>query len=701
MDFSFKINYGPLFAAAAVLISAGAAYYYYRRTAAERNLRWVLTSLRFLAILFVLLLFLSPVLSLLGLSERKPVNIILIDNSSSVREIHGNNVPELLNSVKDNSGNETRTFLFSDGIIAEAGESDPGFLSADTLTGVRTDLTKTLRELRDLLPGENISSVTVITDGILNDGGNPTQAAVSLGAPVNFLLAGDTAGSKDLSIKKVLHGKTSFIESSVPVIAEIEARGVTGDARLNLYEDGRLLDSRTIQIQPDRTEYTAGFSVTSPSERTAHYTLTADSLQGEITFRNNSSDFFIRFIDNKFRLLVISGGPSADFAFIREQIGKIENFVTDFRTQKSAGEFYEGALPDLSGYDAVMLIGFPNSFSDDGILTSLSNKAERTNLPLLFFSSRNIDFNKLKLIEENLPFSVSSYSDAEQETSISVISSGEGSFFRSENMAGTINSLPPVFRTGTVFIARPGTSAIAVTGSPAMPAIIISESKDRRSAAFLAHGINRWRLGENSSAAEDALSYILANMVSAVARKDAGRKFDIETTSPVFSQLEPVTFRASVTGLEIKGGEKIRIKIDGPSYSNEFDMEKLGANEFTLSQKMPSKGVYDYEASLFSADGIAEKVTGKFLVEESSIEYLETKTNAMVMNEIANATGGKRLDGMPDSEIRNALTGGSAGSANGIRSSKNLDLKVNPYYLGIIILLLSVEWFLRKRNNLP
>lgn len=701
MDISFRSDYGFIFSAVAVIISAAAAYFYYRGSAADGRLKQVLTALRFLSIFFILLLLLSPVLSFVGVNEKKPTGIILIDNSASVKELNGSEMKELIAKARLASNDEVRTFVFSDGITGELGSQGTEQLNADTTSAGRTNLAKAFQDLKLMLPDENISSVTVISDGILNEGGNPLQSALHLGAPVNFILAGDTGRSRDISVTDVLYGKNAFIESSVPVSAVISSNGYEGTLNIKLTEDGKLIDSRTVNVTQGRTKYNADFTVSSPVIRTAHYRIETDSVEGEKTLKNNSADFFIRFTDNRFRMLVISGGPSSDLAFIREQVSRIRNFDAEFRTQKSPAEFYEGALPDLAGFDVILLAGFPTSVSDEGVLNAIKAAAGKTGKPIIFFGSRNTDFGRLKALEDRLPFIADNYSDLESETTLEALTGTGQTAFRDPAMLSKAARLPGIFITGTSFSAKPDAQTILVASSGSRPALLVSASDDRRSAAFLPYGIYKWRLGGNVTDAEEFLGYIISTAASAVVRKDAGKKFNVETLKPVFPVGGKAEFTGAITGLEIKGGEKIVMKIKGPDQTKELEMIRSSDNKFQLSDPVTSPGVYEYEAELISEGRSVEKITGKFLAGEDNFEYLETQPEPSVMNELANNTGGRRLDVMSNDEI--TATAGSNRNANRNEqlTSKSFDLNINPYYLGLVILFLCTEWFLRKRNNLP
>ncbi|MBX7041650.1 MAG: hypothetical protein K1X85_02005 [Ignavibacteria bacterium] len=702
MDISFRSEYGFILAAVAVIVSAAAAYFYYRGSAAEGGLKKILTGLRFLSIFFIVLLLLSPVLSFVGITDKKPTGIILIDNSSSVRELNGKDMKELIEKARlASGGGEVRTFVFSDGITGELSGKSAEQITSDSSSAGKTNLSKAFQDLKLMLPDENISSVTVISDGILNEGGNPLQSALRVGSPVNFILAGDTGKSRDISLTDVLYGKNAFIESSVPVSAVISSNGFEGTLNIRLTEDGKLIDSRTVNIIQGRTKYNADFTVSSPVTRTAHYRIEIDSVEGEKTLKNNSADFFIRFTDNRFKMLVISGGPSSDLAFIKEQVSRIKNFDAEFRTQKSPSEFYEGSFPDLAVFDVIMLAGFPTSATDEGALNAVKVAAERTGKPIIFFGSRNTDYGRLKALEDRLPFIAENYSDQESETKLEALSGTGQTAYRDVEMLSKAARLPGIFITGTAFSAKPDAQTILVASGGNRPALLISAANDRRSAAFLPYGIYKWRLGGNAAEAEEFLGYIVSTAASAVVRKDAGKKFNVETVRPVFPVGGKAEFTGAITGLEIKGGEKITLRIKGPEQTKELEMVRVSDNKFQLSDPVTSPGVYEYEAELISEGRGVEKITGKFLAGEDNFEYLETQPDPSVMNELANSTGGRRLDVMSNDEI--TATAGSNRTTNqsGQLTSKSFDLNINPYYLGLVILLLCTEWFLRKRNNMP
>ena len=81
------------------------------------------------------------------------------------------------------------------------------------------------------------------------------------------------------------------------------------------------------------------------------YKIEIEPLEDEITKKNNFNDFFIKYLNNKFKVLVIAGGPSPDLGYVSEELKRIRNFETTFLTQKSADAYYEDIVPDLNEFD--------------------------------------------------------------------------------------------------------------------------------------------------------------------------------------------------------------------------------------------------------------------------------------------------------------------------------------------------------------
>lgn len=705
MDFSFKTDYSIIFIPVAAILAFLISYYYYKKSRPEGIKKKILTGLRFVTLFLIFMLLSSPVISLIRNISEDPVNVVLIDNSESLLlENRSKLLTDVLNNQVKNSlsgGSENLYFLYSGNLFREINSNETGSINYESINNFETNLTSTFYSLAEKLSNKNVSTITIISDGIINKGGNPVTAARSFNVPVNYILVGDTVQKNDLVLKNLFFNKTAFIESSVPIKAEINSYGYDSDVKVFLYEEDNLIDSKMLAVNRSQNTYSVLFNVSSPAEKSAKYKIEIEGLPGEITLKNNFEEFFVKFVNNKFKILVLSGGPSADFAFISQELKKVKNFEATFLTQKSANEFYEGAVPDLRGFDSYVLIGYPTAQSNTGILNEIKSSLELNNSSLIFFAGRNVDYKKLQVLEDRLPFRVSSISESEEETGIKVVSTLQNDVFKNEELLSSINSFPNIFKSGTVFYQNPSSETFLLMTRNSSPALIYENTQKNKSAAFLAYGLFKWRLSRGKNISEQALNYVLTNVLVAITGKEERKKFSVETTKQVYSKFEDVKFEARITNFDVTGSERIKVKVKGPGFEKDIDLLKKDSRFFEGQINIPSDGNYEYTAELYSGNNYVENIQNRFAVGQDNFEYKLTRADNLILRLLSNETGGKDFTQLSSSDAESFVQATNNKSKSEFKSLQNTELNINPYFLTLVILLMSAEWFLRKRNSLP
>ena len=705
MDYTFKTDYNFIFIPVIILISIIISYFYYRNSKLEKLQRSLFTFLRFLSVFFILLLLLSPVLIFIKNMIKEPVNVILIDNSLSLTiENRQDELKQILKNKTGNNfpgGSENLYFLYSGNLNDELKKDDITGFSYSDKNNVRTDLTVTLNSLGDKLQNKNLSSVTIVSDGIINEGGNPLNTAKSLNTTFNYILTADTVQKNDLLIKNIFYDKTVFKESSVPVKVEINSYNYNRSISVNLFEENNLIDTKSINVTNGIISYDLTFNVSSDKEAIKKYRIEIPILEDEITGKNNSEEFFINFTDNKFRVLVLAGGPGPDLSFLTEEIKKIKNFEATYLTQKSSAEFYENTVTDLSVFDSYILVSYPTNISDVSILTRIKENIEKNNSSLIFFAGKNVDYTKLSILENHLPFKTAGKSETEEETSVRSIISTDMNIFKNSALLSSVNNFPNIFRTRTVFSINPSSETFLVSGKNSDPLFIIENSNRNNSAAFLAYGFYKWRLNPKTGNGAEIFNYLVSNSLIAITDKEKKNKFKIETNKPVYSKFESVKFEARIINFDIKGGEYVKVNVTGKDFSNAITLTKSGSNLFTGEMAVNVNGDYDFKGELFSDNTSVQSMNGRFLIAEDNKEFKLTRGDNSILSSLANETGGYNFSNKTSDEIAADLKVLNERSKTEYKSRQSFEFNMNPYYLSFLIFLLCLEWFFRKRNNLP
>jgi hypothetical protein len=682
-----------------ILFSALISFLYYRNSNLRKKQKLFFIIIRFFSVFFILFLFLSPFYAFF--IPEKSINIFLIDGSGSL-DLEGRNqsVKNILDeNFSNSSGNsENKYMLFSDGILKEIEKSELDKINTDSTDNYETNLNKTFLMLKDYYINKKISSITIISDGILTDGGNPSAISASFGIPINYFLIGDTIQKKDLIVKNVYFDKTSFIDSKTPVVVNINSYGYDKKIKINLFEDEKLADSKIIDINSNEINYTIPFDVFSPNAEIKKYRIEIENEPDEITTLNNYKEFFIKFVDNKLKILVISGGPSPDVAFMTEELKRIKNIESTFLTQKSSTEFYEGKLQDINDFQCVLMVGFPSEATGLNTINELKDKIQKNNASLFFISGSNTQYDKLYPFEELLPFHTNKQTSGEIKTGVRNVISLDNELQGNSLIQG-INNLPEIFYPSADFDIKPNSEIILLTTANSKPAFILYNYGNIHSASFLCYGFYKWRLNPENKNADNLLHNLISNTLLSITDKEKTKKIYLETNKQVFGKNENISIKCRLN--QPSGNERINLYVSKGKYFKEINLQKIGNTEYDGELKLAEPGNYEIIVELYKDENKIETDNAKISVSINNDEFLITKPDKTILSNLTNITSGENFTGEKNSEIVNSLKNQTGKDIEIIKEFKRFYLNINPVYLIILILLLSVEWFFRKRNNLP
>lgn len=694
----FSSSYSPLFLVLFLIIATAVSWYFYRNTAVSNVRKYVLIALKTMAIFILLALFIEPVLSYLTGGDKTGRDIVLIDISrSSAIENRSEEIKNILEETGINN---------SEGNVYGFSGSTFEIMNIDSIVfnGYSTDLAASLRQIKEQYPDGSYSSVTVITDGVFTDGGNPLYEAQKFLAPFVVLPVGDTAVKKDVVIKKVAANEKAFTGTAVKIKTYFNVfKSAPAVINLKLLREGIEIKSQLVTTQPGMNNYEAGFDVTETAPGKIRYTVTAENLTDELTYKNNKSDFYITYIDNKINILVISGGPGYDNEFTGSVLKRIGNYNITYRTQKSAGEFYEGPIDSrqFAELSTLFLLNFPTSVTSAALVSDISNNTKQFNVPVIFFAGKNSDYQKLGSFEELIPFSISRPNSGEN-------------MFRLQPVGGIDNGLdkiPGLGATNEIFKnvsgiqPKPGSVTLATDKASGEPVIMNRVSGLSRSSAFLGYGLWRWKLNPGTNA-EKTLEAMLMEMINMTLQKEKRTKLRVYPTKDIFDYTEGVKIYAEVydDNYLLTRNANLTGKVtrkDGTS-AGELKFTAVG-NKFTAElPPLPADDYYiecdaEYNGTYWARD------INRFLSDTVNTEYIETSPNIDLLKEFASKTGGALI--APDSIKEYSAILGKLKESLPEREVREkylrFDLWGNKYYLMLVILLFSIEWVLRKRNNIP
>lgn len=681
--------YGYLLFALLLGISAVVSILYYRKSELSKFKKALLVLMRAASLFLIIALLLNPFLNLTNVSEKSGADIILIDNSRSLTiENRFGELHQAAGRIKKFSSNY-RTFTFASGFLGEI--KDENYFSGSPVRTYSSSLAAALEEIYSMPKDYSVNSVTVISDGILEKSGSLIPVAKKFGAPFYYLLIGDTAQKNDLVLNKVFFNRNAFVGSTSTVKVLVSSYGYSDNIRVRLFEENMLKETKEVLTNNSSTEYSAEFRVSSSSTGIKKYSVRIDTLGGEITAFNNSRDFFIKYIDNKFNVLAVAGSPGADLSALKQALLKTDNFKTDLYVQKSLDSFYEGVLPPLNAYDAVILSGFPLAGTDNKITTQISAEIEKKGIPVIFLNASNTGYENLRQFEKFLPFTVAASKDLPY---LSTVRVPNYDFPEQPESVRKINLLPAAFYSKSTFSPKPGAETLGFTSTGNEPAILFYNDGKTKSAAYLGYGFYKWSLnaGQNTGNMLQNLVSVLFNLVL---NENKFNKFTLRTDKDNFAVSEPVEIKA-FTGNTNTSISSVRMKITGKNSSDVIDMQKIDEGVYSAVFTPSYESDFTAEGILFVNNQAAASDVIRFTSGIPVEEYIVTKPSDDVLKTLSASTGGvdiKKFDKDKFESLNKDLMKESYTGKMLFRDSVILLLA--------IIFLLSLEWFLRKRFNLP
>ncbi len=666
---------------------------YRKETTFSGTARWItllMASLRFVVVTVLAILLLSPLVKTLFTEVERPLVIILQDQSRSVISVRDSvqvkkEYPAALTALQKEleSDFDVRTFRIGD-------EVKEGITY--NFSGSMTDLSDPVTELRSRFAGRNLGAVILSSDGIFNKGINPLYAYQDLKVPVYTIGMGDTTVRKDLLISKVGHNKTAFSGNTFPVEITVDARQCAGaQVQLTISKSGQEVFTRSLVIPTGRFNTLIPVFLEAGAKGISHYIVKLTQLDGESNFINNQRDFFIEIIDSRQQVLLVSNAPHPDIAVLKSLLESNPNYQV-----KTV--FYNDFDGKTDAINVAILHQLPSASQPS---TDLIKKLADQQVPVLYIlgSQTNIPlFNKL---ETGVTIGESNGTTTE----VLAEPSKDFSYFTfEEEELRRISSFPPLVSPFGNYNQGREIKALLQqrigTVKTGMPLLYFSTTGDQKIAVLAGEGIWKWKLREHYEyGSSESVTVLLTKTIQYLATTEKKTPFRIFYKNS-YNENEPVSLDAEFYNEsgELVNANEARITITDENKNNyPFTFSRAG-KAYTLEAGFLPVGSYSFTASTISGKNTYTE-TGSFTISALQAELTESIANHQLLSALSDKTGGKFFP-------MNSFAGIAAElkKKDDIRSvsysQKRLDEVINlKLVFSLILLLLTIEWFMRKRSG--
>ncbi|WP_304063121.1 hypothetical protein [Pedobacter glucosidilyticus] len=658
-------------------------WFFYRKELSQKsNLYYFLFALRTIFISLLCFLLLAPLIKTQRKRTEKPLIVIAQDNSASIKSagLDLQTYHKQFKLLKERLSEVYEVEVLSFGKSVKLG---------DTLNykEQQTNFSALFDFINKQYEGRNLGTVILASDGIINAGYNPITELTKFKSPIFTIALGDTIPKKDLFINSINYNKIAYLGNDYTVAVNLGAFDLKGSkAIVNIKAEGLQPFNKTIVIDEQDWRNALTFSLKATKLGVQKITIEALPVDKEATLQNNKQTIFIDVLDGKKKVLILAHAPHPDLAAIKQSLEANENYevlVNVVNAQENSIDF------DI--YSLVILHNLPSAKAPiKAIFNKLKNK------PKLFITGLNVDFDELNQTQDLLKTN----KGGSAEDFFPKLNTGFFAFSLSATSAGLIAKFPPLNSqiSSYTFVVQHQDFLVKPDDQPLLSFV----KQNNLTTGFLfGEGLWKWRL-ENYKLAEnhDAFQEILSKVVQYLSVQEDKRKFRAYPVKNRFTDDEAILLNAELYNDVFEPIKNAEIAVDvfsntGKKYSYIFTAK--GEN-YELNAGLLPAGSYSFTAKT-SATGKQEVAKGQFLVEQLVAEYQQTKANHQLLYQMAEATGGDFLY-PADLESLNARLQQKEQIKTITFEDKSYDDLINlKWFFAVLMIFITLEWFLRKRNG--
>ncbi len=670
-------EHSPLYLLLCLLFGIGLSYLLYKGKHPWTNkVNKLLFACRFVLIFILCFLLLGPIVRQIKNYFIEPVFVVLQDDSQSIREVmDSTQLQDVEKRVQDlKQSLETKGYQVALRKLADAKGA--------------SDFTSAFRKIGADYEGQKLEGVVFISDGIYNAGLSPLYTTFNF--PIHSVGIGDTSERLDFSVKNITYNKIAYQGNRFPIRVDIKAPGfLTKNVEVSLFNRGKLIEKQSVRIA-NEAQTQIQFLPLAEEQGLQRYEIVIAPQKEEWNVSNNRSAVFLEVVSGKKKILAVAAAPHPDIKALRSVIEQNANY--DFNLYiPGVGQNDASAL--ISEADLILLFQVPDA---RGRTKSLLQRILSSKASLFFILGEQSDWQELSkqglLALESMP---RQYDDVTPS-----FNTAFSTFTFDERTTTVFQSFPPAsvpfVKIQIPVSATPLLFQRVGSVSTDKPLLFVEAQDDRKVAFMVGEGLWRWRLHEfNRNENTEAFDDIFSKLIQYLATTDDRRKFKSYPVKQEFLDTETVQFESQVYNdiYEPVFGKSIEIElINEAGLRTSYRYTTSEANSrYTIGNL--SEGVYRYKASTGAKEN--EEVRGEFLVTRQQAELQNLTADFSLLRKLSNQTGGNFVIVSGFDGLKQKLLEKEAVAK--IQTEEKFDSLINLKWIFLLLLLLiSIEWFLRK-----
>ena len=622
----------------------------------------------------MLLLLINPTIERKEITNEKPILSILVDNSLSIKHLKKEKeVTTLLKKVESNNTlhDKFNVQLYKFGASLEV-------LDSLSFSEKQTNIYKAITEVETLQKKTN-SPIILVSDGNQTNGNLYPYTDTSKN--VFPLVIGDTLTQTDIRISQLNVNKYSYLQNKFPVEITVLYDGSNSiNSQIIIEKNGKPVYRKNLKLNAENNVKTILTTLKSSKEGVQYYKAYVKRIVGEKNIENNAKTFSVEVLNEQTKVLILTSVLHPDLGAFKK--------ATETNKQRSItivnNDDFKG---DLADYQLVILyqptIKFKSIFEKIDALKSnyFVVTGAKTNWNFLNEIQPNYYKNSINQIENFAP----------------VFNNGFLTFGQKDIRFESFSPLSDLFgkiNMKSKFDALLYQNILGINTKT--PLLATFENGKQKSGVLFGEGIWKWRANSfiSTNSFQDFDAFV-GNLIQYLASKKKRERLSINYEK-LYTANTPISLTAFYVDKNYQFDKRATISVELVNLETKIRQNipfSLHNNSYEAILDNLPPGNYEFDV-VVNKQNI--KKHGQFKITNYQIEEQFTKANLTDLNLLALQTKGNVYFESNIEKLLNDLVFDKR--YNTVQKSKKVNqyLIEWQYILFLIVLLFSVEWFIRK-----
>ena len=651
------------------------------------NEKWhqFLISYRIIIFFILGILLLNPVINFSGEKEKKLDWAIFIDNSASIKYHQTPSInavqlgiESLVNKLSEKDISY-HLYQFADNIQKV---NSPQLIGNGVTTNIGI-IPETIKQL-----GNQIAGAVIISDGLITEGKDPIKDFQEFDFPIHTIGIGEGSELVDVTIESI-DAPTVVLKSDwVDVNITIQSVGNIGDRlSVSLYNNRELQGSKHIRLMGMESKKEINFRFHPKKIGKQQYEVRISSVEDEIDIQNNRQKFSLLVLKDRYKVALLTGSPNKNTSVLKQKLKnnprvELDHFIriTETRFQPAIKTFWE------SPYELIIFDNYPIKPLSSNFVRILGKKLLSNQSALFLILGPNqtiVSFNGITSILGVV-------------TEDSTIESNRFYWEFVDEQIDAGGNFPPLKQNILITGKQVSSDTLAVT-EQGWPLWLRNQNGTIRTMIWTSPELNTLYFHDQKLSQEGSFSVIWNQSISWLLKSGGEHENFFRLNKNRYQQGEMV----QVTGTQPfeKTQDKteniiINVTHGSTDIITRDILYNIEEQRWLGEFRAPGPGEYNYSIQLGSNQDPIQ--TGTFQILESQIELNQVYLNKKLLATISNSTDGQFF--VWDS--RDSLFSEINPKVRREFKAEIIKFNESRVLLIIMILLLCVEWFIRRHRGL-